>query len=62
VTIQAVIGTDIVELSGAVARMIPYESPHFPEALVGVRFADPGSAAVRRIVRIAGSISGLVEP
>jgi cellulose synthase (UDP-forming) len=62
VTIQAVIGTDIVELGGTVARMTPYESPHFPEALVGVKFDDPGSAAARRIVRIAGSISGLVEP
>ena len=61
VTLQTVIGADIVETGGVVARMSPLESRHFPEALVGIRFDEAGSEAARRIVSVAENIRGLVE-
>jgi hypothetical protein len=61
VTLRAIIGKDIVELGGKVARTIRIPADHFPEAMMGIEFDDPECEQAKYLVKIADQTGELVE-
>ena len=61
VRMRVIVGKDIVEIDGKVARtkLIPVED--FPEAVMGVEFDRPESDEAKYLVKIADQIEELVE-
>jgi hypothetical protein len=61
VKMRVIIGQDIVEIGGKVARTIILPVEDFPESLMGIEFDDPGCEQAQYLVKIADEIEELVE-
>jgi len=61
VKIRVIVGQDIVELDGKVARMRRLPVEDFPEALIGIEFDEPEGKAAKYLVKIADQTGELVE-
>jgi cellulose synthase (UDP-forming) len=59
VSLQVVIGKELVPLEGVVARTVDYESRHFPEMLAGVKLTRADHEAVLHILRIGKRIESI---
>ena len=60
VSLQTVIGKDLVPMSGVVARTNPYESKEFPEMLAGVRLTKADPEKVLHLLRIGRRIESML--
>jgi hypothetical protein len=61
VKIRVIVGQDIVELDGKVARMRRLPAEDFPETLIGIEFEEPEGEAAKYLVKIADQTGELVE-
>lgn len=60
VSLQTVIGKDLVPMSGVVARTSPYESKEFPEMLAGVRLTKADPEKMLHLLRIGRRIESML--
>ena len=51
-TIETHLGDEVVVIRGEAVRSRPYESPEFPEYLVGLRFDEAGRTAIDRVLEV----------
>ena len=61
VKVRVIVGQDIVDIEGKVARTILLPVEDFPEALMGIEFDEPNSEQAKYLVMIADQIEELVE-
>ncbi len=61
VKMRVIVGQDIVDIEGKVARTILLPVEDFPEALMGIEFDEPNSEQAKYLVMIADQIEELVE-
>ncbi len=61
VMIRVIVGQDIVELGGKVARLVKSPVEKFPESIMGVNFHDPCCECAKYLVKIADQTGELVE-